>query len=131
MSRPLALFVVYALVFLAIDAIWLTLTAKPLYRRELGDLMLDQPNFVAAGLFYLIYITGLVVLVGLPAGDDVMRALWTGAVLGLMAYATYDLTNLATLRGFSPRLVLIDIAWGTTLTGVTAAVGLWIASRFS
>lgn len=124
--RQLALYVATAAVFFALDFIWLTLTARSLYRRELGELLLEQPNLVIAAGFYLVYVVGLVVLVGLPAEGDLVKALWTGALFGLVAYGTYDLTNLSTMRGFTPTIAMIDMAWGTALSAVAATSGVWI-----
>lgn len=130
MTKYLILFAACAVVFFPLDLVWLTLTGKNFYRRELGDLLLEQPNLVIAAGFYLAYVVGLVILVAAPAEGDVLNALLMGAVLGLVAYGTYDLTNLSTMRGFTPTVALVDMAWGTLLTAVSAAGGVWIASRF-
>lgn len=123
-------FITASVVFLAIDAVWLGVIAKDLYRRNLGALLADQPNFVAAAAFYVIFIFGLTALAIAPALRDGAwtSALWRGAVFGLAAYATYDLTNLATLRGWPGALSVIDIAWGTTLSATTALCA-YIAAR--
>jgi uncharacterized membrane protein len=84
-----------------------------------------------AGLFYLAYLVGVIILVSAPAGDDVIKALLMGAVLGFVAYGTYDLTSLATTAGFSPRVAFLDMAWGTALTAVSAAGGVWITRLFA
>ncbi len=130
MTKYLILFAACAVVFFPLDFVWLTLTGKNFYRRELGDLLLEQPNLMIAAGFYLAYVAGLVILVAAPAEGNVLRALLMGAVLGLVAYGTYDLTNLSTMRGFTPTVALVDMAWGTVLTAVSAAGGVWIASRF-
>ncbi|WP_374625191.1 DUF2177 family protein [Devosia sp.] len=130
MTKYLILFAACAVVFFPLDFVWLTLTGKNFYRRELGDLLLEQPNLMIAAGFYLAYVAGLVILVAAPAEGDVLKALLMGAVLGLVAYGTYDLTNLSTMRGFTPTVALVDMAWGTLLTAVSAAGGVWIASRF-
>jgi len=124
------LYVASAIVFFAADFVWLSTMADRVYRPVLGDMMLDKPNLPVAGGFYLVYLVGLLVLVTAPAGGDVGKALWMGALFGFVAYGTYDLTNLATLRGFTPQLVAIDMAWGTVLTAVTAAAAVWIAGFF-
>lgn len=128
MTRFLGLYAITAVIFFACDFIWLSTTARTLYKRELGDLLLDQPNLVIAAGFYLVYLVGMVVLVSMPAEGDIGKALWMGALLGLVAYGTYDLTNLSTMKGFTPTIAAIDMAWGTVLSGVAAAGGVWVAS---
>lgn len=130
MTRYLILYAVGAVIFFAIDFLWLTLSVKSIYRVQIGDLLLDQPNLGVAAGFYLVYLVGAVVLVMAPAEGDVLKALWTGALLGLVAYGTYDLTNLSTMRGFTPTIAMIDMAWGTFLTAITSAGAVWITSRF-
>ena len=130
MTKYLILFAACAVVFFPLDFVWLTLTGKNFYRRELGDLLGEEGNLMMAAGFYLAYVAGLVILVAAPAEGDVLKALLMGAVLGLVAYGTYDLTNLSTMRGFTPTVALVDMAWGTLLTAVSAAGGVWIASRF-
>ena len=130
MTKYLILFAACAVVFFPLDFVWLSLTGKNLYRKELADLLLEQPNLLIAAGFYLAYVAGLVILVAAPAEGDVLKALLLGAVLGFVAYGTYDLTNLSTMRGFTPTIALIDMAWGTALTATSAAAGVWIASRF-
>ena len=98
---------------------------------EIGDLLLPNPNLVIAGLFYLAYLVGVVALVGAPAEGDVLKALAMGALLGFVAYGTYDLTNLSTVKGFTPAVAMVDMAWGTVLTGVSAAGGVWISKFFA
>ena len=124
------LYIASAVVFFALDFIWLSTMADRLYRPALGDMMLDQPNLPVAAGFYLVYLVGLLVLVTVPANGDVVKALWMGALFGFVAYGTYDLTNLATLCGFTPSLVAIDMAWGTFLTASSAAAAVWIAGFF-
>jgi len=109
-----------------VDGIWLTLVARGFYRRELGALLRDggvRVEFAAA--FYVMYAAGIVIFAVLPGLErgGVVRSALLGALLGLLAYAAYDLTNLATLRGFSGRMAVVDLAWGTLLTaGVAGAV---------
>ncbi|WP_333612025.1 DUF2177 family protein [Brevundimonas bullata] len=119
------------LTFAAIDAVWLTTMADRLYRPVIGPLMADKPNMTAAVIFYLISIGGIVFLAIVPALKEAAwtRALLNGAVLGFVAYATYDLTNQATLSVWSTRLTIIDLCWGTTLTAV-ASVGGYFAARW-
>lgn len=130
MARYMSLYLASAVVFFVIDFIWLSLAGPTIYKREIGQLLLDQPNLLVAAGFYLFYVVGLVVLVTAPANGDVVRALLMGAVLGFVAYGTYDLTNLSTMRGFTPTIAVIDMAWGTFLTAVSAAAGVFIVNRF-
>lgn len=131
MTKYLILYGACALVFFPIDFVWLSTVGKSFYFKELDGLLLDRPNLVVAGLFYLAYVAGVVVLVAAPAEGDVIKALMMGAVLGFVAYGTYDLTNLSTIKGFSPTVAVVDIAWGTVLTAVSAAGGTWIARFFA
>jgi len=121
------------LTFLALDALWLGVVARSFYARQLGDLLRNDPRWGAAALFYLIYVGGVVVLAVLPAleGRSPGKALGLGALLGLVAYGAYDLTNLATLRGFPTRMVAVDLAWGTVLTGVVAWAGYGVGRLLS
>jgi uncharacterized membrane protein len=122
------LFIVALIIFLAIDFVWLGFVAKSMYRRQLGSLLLDKPNIWAALAFYVIYIVGLVGLVLLPAADSASpwAGLWPGALYGLVCYATYDLTNLATLKKWPLKLTIVDIIWGKVLTAVVSVITLWI-----
>lgn len=130
MARYMSLYLASAVVFFVIDFIWLSLAGPTIYKREIGQLLLDQPNLLVAAGFYLFYVVGLVVLVTAPANGDVVRAMLMGAVLGFVAYGTYDLTNLSTMRGFTPTIAVIDMAWGTFLTAVSAAAGVFLVNRF-
>src|SRR3954454_14323366 len=120
MKRTIVLYVAAALVFFPLDMIWLGLVARDFYRSQLGDLLLPQPNWGIAILFYLLYLVGLVVFVMIPAADkgSVVDALLYGALFGLVAYATYDLTNYATLKGYPPVLAFASMAWGAVRCGV-------------
>lgn len=120
-------YIATVVVFLGLDAIWLSQIALGMYRRELGGLLLDKPNLAIAAAFYLLYVGGIVILAVAPAlnGGTWVNALLMGAVLGLVAYGTYDITNLSTLKGWSTQLALIDIAWGTALTAISATIGYW------
>ena len=124
-ARLLGIYGGTLLAFLALDALWLGVVARGFYARQLGDMLRDDPNWAAAAVFYLIYVAGIVVLAVLPAleGRSPGRALGLGALLGLVAYGAYDLTNLATLKGFPVRMVGVDLAWGTVLTGLVAWAG--------
>ena len=131
MTKYIVLYLACAAVFFPLDFIWLSTMGRTFYQRELAGLLLDSPNFVIAGMFYLAYVLGLVILVAGPAEGDVVKALLMGAVLGFVAYGTYDLTNLSTVRGFTVSVAVVDIAWGTVLTAVSAAGGVYIARFFS
>ena len=115
-------------VFLAMDMTWLLVIAKDLYARHLGYLMSKTPNLVAAGIFYLLYVAGLVVFVLEPAikNNSLVEALWRGALFGLIAYATYDLTNLATIKDWPLLITIIDLIWGAVLSGSVAVVSYWL-----
>lgn len=121
-------YVTTGLVFLAIDAIWLTVAAQRLYRPMLGDMLVDGFRLAPAALFYLIYIAGIVVFAIAPAlaSDRWTTATSYGAFLGLFAYATYDLTNQATLKNWPVAVTIADLCWGVFLTAVAATVGFLI-----
>lgn len=120
------------LTFAAIDAVWLTTMSNRLYKPVLGPILADKPDMKAAVAFYLVYIFGIVFLAIEPALRDGawQRAAINGAVLGFVAYATYDLTNQATLNVWSMKLTLIDLCWGTALTTVSA-LGGYFAARWA
>ena len=126
-------YVATALVFLGIDAVWLTLAAQRLYRPLMGDMLLDSFKIVPALLFYLIYIAGIVIFAISPAfaSDRWTTATFHGALLGLVAYATYDLTNQATLRNWPVAVTIADLCWGMLLTGFAATIGFLIARAFA
>ena len=113
-----------------LDFVWLGFVAKKLYYSEMGNILLKDFNMVPALMFYVIYVVGVLVFVINPA---IEKGSWTyalgyGALFGFVAYATYDLTNLATLKGFSPKIVVIDLAWGAFITA-TVAVGTYFAVK--
>ena len=130
--RFVVTYIATAFVFVGLDANWLSRIALGMYRREIGSLLLDKPNLVIAGLFYLIFVGGIVLLAIFPAlnGGSWVSALWMGAVLGLVAYGTYDITNLSTLKNWSMAVTLADLAWGTVLTAVSATAGYLVVSWF-
>lgn len=121
------------LVMAVLDAIWLTTVGPRLYRPAIGELLAPEPNLRVAVVFYLIYVAGIVFLAVAPAlrEPSAVKAVTTGAVLGLIAYATYDLTNQATLRVWPVHVTLIDMAWGAFLTAAASLGGYWLARRFS
>lgn len=120
------------LTFAVIDAVWLTTMVNRLYKPAIGTILAEKPNMVAAVIFYLISIAGTVYLAILPAlaVADWRRAAINGGVLGFVAYATYDLTNQATLSVWSTKVTVADIIWGTVLTA-TSAVGGYFAARWA
>ena len=120
-------------VFLALDFVWLGFVAKDFYRTQLGPLMLEKPLTGVAIVFYLLYAIGIVYFAAMPAleKNTWVRAMTSGALLGLIAYSTYDLTNLATLRGWSVKLSIVDVAWGSLVTSLAATAGYFGARSFS
>jgi uncharacterized membrane protein len=126
-------YVVTLVVLLAIDAVWLGTMAVRLYKPVMGDMLAGEFRPVPAILFYLVYVAGLTFLAVRPALLDgrLATALVNGAVTGFTAYATYDLTNQATLKSWSSLLTVADLAWGTLLSAIAASAGFWIARRFS
>jgi uncharacterized membrane protein len=130
MTQWLILWLVVAVVFLCLDLIWLTWLGRGLYVSEIGGLLREKINFGAAIAFYLLYVTGTVFFAVRPSlGGTLPEALALGAFFGLVAYGTYDLTNLAVAKGFTTRIALIDMAWGTFLTAVSTGAA-HVASRF-
>jgi uncharacterized membrane protein len=124
MVRYSIAYVVTAGVFLGADYIWLN-RAMAFYRNSLGDLLAEQPNLVAATALYLIYFVGIVVFTVMPAirDDGWVSSLLLGGLLGLVAFATYDLTNLATLRRWPLLVSVVDIVWGTFVTAMASLAG--------
>ncbi|HEY6204029.1 MAG TPA: DUF2177 family protein [Candidatus Limnocylindria bacterium] len=121
------------LAMLVLDGLWLGLVARGFYRQHLGFLMADQVNWGAAGLFYTLYAIGLTVFVTMPSidGGSVGTALWRGALFGLVAYATYDLTNQATLKGWPVIVTAVDLAWGMLLSAAVGAIATYAVLRIS
>ncbi len=123
---------VYALmvpVFFILDMIWLGLVARGFYRNRLGDLLSDNVNWAAAVIFYLLFLLGLLVFVVLPAADKggLGSCILRGLFFGLITYATYDLTNLATLRGWPVSVAVVDILWGMALSAMVGMAGYGFA----
>lgn len=129
MKKALIAYVATLLTFLLLDGLWLGVLMAPTYRELLGSLMLEKPLLVPAAVFYCLYVLGCVVFVVLPSLTW-QRAARMGALLGLVAYGTYDLTNWATLRGWSAQVSLMDWAWGTFATALACTVGFVVASWF-
>jgi len=116
------------LVFLGIDAIWLTKIAPTFYKNNIGHLMADKPNLLPVALFYIINIFGILVFAVFPAlnNNSPKTAVLLGALYGLVTYATYDLTNYATLREWPIKVVLVDIAWGIILSATVSFIAYQI-----
>tara|TARA_B110000014_G_scaffold121494_1_gene83480 strand:+ start:193 stop:603 length:411 start_codon:yes stop_codon:yes gene_type:complete len=125
-------FIFVSTIFLIIDVLWLSITVKSLYRPALGDLLKDKPVMWAAVLFYIIYMIGVALIILKPAlaNDSILQALWTGVVFGVVAYGTYNLTNMATVKNWSASIVWIDMLWGGFLTGFSSAVGIYLTKVF-
>ncbi|MEO0393669.1 MAG: DUF2177 family protein [Pseudomonadota bacterium] len=121
------------LVFLGIDAVWLMFIIMDFYQAQLGDALLDKPNFGIAAGFYLIYTAGIVYFAVRPglAAASWRVALVNGAFLGLLCYGTYDITNLATLKAWNWKIAAVDIPWGIFLTGTSALGGYALTRLFS
>lgn len=136
MIKYVAAYLGAGLTFAAIDFVWLTTMTNRLYKPVIGPIMADKPDMKAAVAFYLISIAGTVFLAIAPAlkEGNWPRAAINGAVLGFVAYATYDLTNQATLAVWQTKLTIIDLIWGTTLTMLSATGGYfaarWAEGRF-
>jgi uncharacterized membrane protein len=128
----LKLYIIALPVFLGIDMIWLTLVAKNFYAKHIGFLMTKNPNLLAALIFYLIFIAGLIFFVITPALDKKMwtHALLAGAFFGLITYATYDLTNLATVKNWPIIITVVDLVWGMALSASVSVITYYIAKKF-
>jgi uncharacterized membrane protein len=120
-------------VFLGFDMIWLGVMASRFYRPLIGDIALEAPRLPPAIAFYALYPVGLVIFCVLPAlGARLPQmALLYGALFGFFTYATYDLTNQATLRNWPLQLTLVDVAWGTVLGAIAAFAGYWVTNKFA
>ena len=113
-----------AVIMIAIDMVWLMGIGRGFYVQEIGDILLDKPNLLPALAFYILYSIGVTVIVIAPAieAQSIVRALAYGVLFGLVAYGTYDLTNLAVMKGFTTKIALIDMVWGGLITGFVSAV---------
>ena len=125
MLQYLIAYLITSIVFLSIDFVWLAKIAKPFYFSNLSGLLLERPNMIAAAGFYSVYVIGIIIFAVAPALRDgsVSTALLYGALFGFFTYATYDMTNYATLRDWPGIVVIVDIAWGTALTATAATLG--------
>ncbi len=132
MSRHLKLYLVLFSTFLAIDGVWLTLVAKEFYKQQIGFLLTDNPNYIAAAIFYLLFVLAVQVFVVRPglASGSLKTTLGRAAFFGFITYATYDLTNLATVEGWPVTVTVVDLIWGSVLTSTVAAAGFLSGKRF-
>ena len=130
MVSSITSFLIAAIFFSIIDFIWLSLVAKRLYRQQIGFLLRDKANISAAVIFYILFIIGLVIFAINPALDrgnnQIYHAALYGGLYGLFTYATYDLTNLSTIKGWPLTISLIDLAWGIVISTVTATITVLI-----
>ena len=132
MRQYLFQYVVAAFLFMTADFVWLRSMGPSFYAAELAGLMRDEPNLAVAVAFYLLFVAGLVVFVIHPSagGSSLAETAIRGGFFGLVAYATYDLTNLATLKGFSSKLALVDMTWGTVLSAAVCCASILLLRRF-
>jgi uncharacterized membrane protein len=122
-------YLVTFVVFLVVDAVWLALVAPRFYQSQIGPLMAKQPRWAAAGVFYLLFVAGLVVFCvspGVRQGSLGWVAL-RGVLFGLVTYGTYALTNLAVLEGWTPLVAIVDLGWGVVLATATSVLSVWLA----
>ncbi|EAV42242.1 DUF2177 family protein [Roseibium aggregatum] len=126
-------YIATVLVFLAVDYVWLTQVSTRFYVDRIGHLMMERPNIAAAGVFYLFYVAGIVIFAVAPAlkADSLSTAIILGGLFGLFTYGTYDVTNYATLRDWPVSVVVVDVAWGTVLSAVSATAGYTITRLMS
>ena len=120
-----------SIIFLIIDVIWLSFATKSFYRPLIGNLLSDKPVMWAAALFYILYVFGMALVVIQPCIDatSLFKTVYTGFIFGLVAYGTYNLTNMAVLKGWSPTVTFVDMFWGGSLTAVSASTGLYLAKK--
>jgi uncharacterized membrane protein len=131
MMKYFKLYLVSLAAFLAIDLLWLGLVARSFYQQYLGFLMAPSPNWSVAILFYLLFVVGLLVFVVLPglAANDLKTTLYRAALFGVITYATYDLTNLATLKDWPALLSIVDMFWGTVLSVLVSYISFMAGKR--
>lgn len=128
MAIALRLYALTLFSFLALDSLWLGILAPAFYRQHIGHLMADQPNWVAAALFYLIFIGGLVYFAVLPGAERASPRLGAlrGAIYGLVTYATFDLTSHALFKDWPAIVTVVDLLWGTVLSGSASALAVGV-----
>ena len=131
-AKLVQLYVVTAIFFFAIDILWLGVIAKNFYNRHLGRFFRERVNWTAASIFYSLYILGIMIFAILPgiSRASLAHTVILGVLYGLFTYATYDLTNLATLKDWPVQIVVVDILWGMVLCGLVSAGSFLVAARF-
>lgn len=127
------LYISTAIVFLALDIVMLKKVMYPLFSANIGPMMLEDLRMGPAAVFYLFYVVGVIWFVSIPALNvgSIAQAFFAGAVLGALAYGTYEFTNFATLKGWTAQMVMVDVIWGAVLTGTSAAVGVAVTKYFT
>ena len=132
MMRVLKLYLVSLAASFAIDMLWLGLVARSFYQQHLGFLIAPSPNWIAAIIFYLLFVVGLLVFVVLPGlgANSLKTTLARAALFGLITYATYDLTNLATLKDWPVLISIVDMAWGMVLSVLVSSTSFIVGKRF-
>jgi len=133
MPQTVIAYVTTAVVFFAVDYVWLSQVATRFYFDRIGHLLMDKPNLVAAGMFYAVYVAGIVIFAVAPAlrGESLVTAIVYGALFGFFTYATYDFTNFATLKDWPVVVVVVDVAWGTFLSALSASFGYTLTRLIS
>lgn len=132
MTKYFLTYFIVLVIFLTIDAIWLGFIARKFYVNNIGYILAEKPNFLAAAIFYSIYVIGVIIFSTIPALKDGSgtTALIYGALFGFFAYLTYDMTNYSTLKDWPLQVSLIDTAWGTFLTGISSYLGYHFAKSW-
>ncbi len=133
LGKYAATYAVTAVVMLLLDALWLGLIARSFYQQSIGHLMAEQPRLGVAALFYLMYAAGIVIfaVIASEGSPGFAKAAVLGALFGFFAYATYDLTNLSTLKNWPLALSVVDVAWGSLVSALSAVAGKWMLDRFA
>lgn len=133
MFKFLPAYIATMLVMFVLDVVWLSVLAKPMYQQGIGHLMATKPNLMFAALFYLVFVLGLMWFAIAPNRHEkgVKNTFIAAAIFGFFVYASYDLTNLALLKDWPLGLSVIDIAWGTLLSGISASAGKLVFNRFN
>ena len=131
-AKVVQLYIITAIFFFVIDILWLGVIAKKFYNKHLACFFRERVSWTAASIFYFLYILGIMIFAILPgiASSSLSRALLLGVLYGLFTYATYDLTNLATLKDWPVKIVVVDILWGMVLCGLVSVGGFLVATRF-
>ena len=130
----LILYITTFAVFLGLDFLGLNFLIKPVFARDIGPLLLDSFRLLPAFIFYAFYIAVLLYFVSVPGLAQDKSLLWVfsqGALIGALGYGTYEFTNLATLKDWTPQMVATDFSWGVILTGVSATAGVWLTRVFT